>query len=128
MDSRRYLRSRKPALLAPRAGTPEFFAFRPTGKREIIRQQGALSRPTRWGGRLHQTRTLSEQHAVEDAVMASEIEQLPDISGSPKVASNPEWRRVTVSRSKRAAVKSVRGRVLRRSTVAIRNESALTAP
>jgi hypothetical protein len=30
---------------------------------------------------MRQTRTGSEQHAVEDAVMASEIEQLPDLSG-----------------------------------------------
>jgi len=30
---------------------------------------------------MRQTRTLTEQHAVEDAVMASEIEQLPDFHG-----------------------------------------------
>jgi type IV secretory pathway TraG/TraD family ATPase VirD4 len=80
-----------------RGGTAEF-ASRLIGKREVIRQQSSLSRPTRWGGGMHQTRTLSEQHAVEEAVMASEIEQLPDLSGFLKVASRPEWRRVTVLR------------------------------
>jgi type IV secretory pathway TraG/TraD family ATPase VirD4 len=79
-----------------RGGTPEF-ASRLIGKREIIRQQSSLSRPTRWGGGMRQTRTVSEQHAVEDAVMASEIEQLPDFSGFLKIASRPEWRKVTVS-------------------------------
>lgn len=80
-----------------RGGTAEF-ASRLIGKREIIRQQSSVSRPTRWGGGLRQTRTLSDQHFVEDAVMASEIEQLPDLSGFLKVASRPEWRRVTISR------------------------------
>jgi type IV secretory pathway TraG/TraD family ATPase VirD4 len=80
-----------------RGGTAEY-ASRLIGKREIIRQQSSLSRPTRWGGAMRQTRTLSEQHAVEDAVMASEIEQLPDLTGFLKVASRPEWRKVTISR------------------------------
>ncbi|HEV2702772.1 MAG TPA: type IV secretion system DNA-binding domain-containing protein [Steroidobacteraceae bacterium] len=76
-----------------RGGTAEF-ASRLIGKREIIRQQRSHSRPTRWGGGLRQTRTLSEQHTVEDAVMASEIEQLADLEGFLKIASRPEWRRV----------------------------------
>jgi type IV secretory pathway TraG/TraD family ATPase VirD4 len=78
-----------------RGGTAEY-ASRLIGKREIIRQQTSLSRPTRWGGGMRQTRTVGEQHAVEDAVMASEIEQLPDLSGFLKVASRPEWRRVNI--------------------------------
>jgi len=80
-----------------RGGTAEY-ASRLIGKREVIRQQGSLSRPTRWGGGMRQTRTLSEQHAVEDAVMASEIEQLPDLSGFLKFASKPEWWKVAVYR------------------------------
>ena len=80
-----------------RGGTSEF-ASRLIGKREIIRQQSSLSRPTRWGGGMRQSRTLSEQHAVEEAVMASKIEQLPDLSGFLKVASRPQWSRVTISR------------------------------
>ncbi len=80
-----------------RGGTSEF-ASRLIGKREIIRQQTSLSRPTGWGGGMRQTRTTSEQHVVEEAVMASEIEQLPDFSGFLKIASRPEWWRVNVSR------------------------------
>jgi type IV secretory pathway TraG/TraD family ATPase VirD4 len=76
-----------------RGGTAEF-ASRLIGKREIIRQQTSKSRPTRWGGGLHQTRTQSEQYTVEDAVMASEIEQLPDLAGFLKLASEPEWLRI----------------------------------
>lgn len=78
-------------------GTAEF-ASRLIGKRGVIRQQASHSRPTRLGGRVHQTRTMTEQHATEDAVMASEIEQLPVLTGFLKLASRPEWRRVTVSR------------------------------
>jgi hypothetical protein len=43
--------------------------------------------------------TSSEHHVTEDAVMASEIEQLPDLQGYLKLASRPEWRRVAVTRS-----------------------------
>jgi type IV secretory pathway TraG/TraD family ATPase VirD4 len=78
-----------------RGGTAEF-ASRLIGKREIIRQESSYSRPTRFGGGIHETRTSSEHHAIEDAVMASEIEQLPDLSGFLKVASRPEWRKVTL--------------------------------
>ncbi len=74
-------------------GTAEF-AARLIGRREIIRRLVSRSRPLRPGGLLHQTRTESEQYATEDAVMASEIEQLPDLTGFLKFASQPAWRRV----------------------------------
>jgi type IV secretory pathway TraG/TraD family ATPase VirD4 len=80
-----------------RGGTAEF-ASRLIGKREIIRQQNSFTGPNSWGSAAHQTRTSSEHHAIEDAVMASEIEQLPDLSGFLKVASRPEWIRVTLQR------------------------------
>jgi len=38
----------------------------------------------------------SEQHVTELAVMASEIEQLPDLEGFLKFASRPEWMAVRV--------------------------------
>ena len=81
-----------------RGGTAEY-ASRLIGKREIIRRQSSLSRPTRWGGGMRQTRTVSDHHAIEDAVMPSEIEQLADLSGFLKIASKPEWRKVDISRS-----------------------------
>jgi hypothetical protein len=37
----------------------------------------------------------SEHHATEAAVMAAEIEQLPDRAGFLKFASQPAWTRVS---------------------------------
>ncbi|MGH8226500.1 MAG: type IV secretion system DNA-binding domain-containing protein [Steroidobacteraceae bacterium] len=81
-----------------RGGTAEF-ASRLIGEREIIRPQITVSRPMRLGGSLLAQRTLSREHVVEDAVLASEIEQLPDLTGLLKLASQPEWRRITLSRT-----------------------------
>ena len=79
-------------------GTAEF-ASRLIGKREIVRQQTAYSRPAGLGREAQGTNTSSEHRSIEDAVMASEIEQLPDLSGFLKVASRPEWWKVTLTRS-----------------------------
>jgi type IV secretory pathway TraG/TraD family ATPase VirD4 len=78
-------------------GTAEF-ASRLIGQREVVRKHVAFTS----GGFLskaHSTSTTSYEHVTEDAVMASEIEQLPDLAGFLKVASRPEWRRVTVRAS-----------------------------
>jgi hypothetical protein len=40
----------------------------------------------------------SDHYTMEDAVMASEIEQLPDLTGFLKIASQPQWRRVQLVR------------------------------
>jgi hypothetical protein len=34
---------------------------------------------------------------IEDAVLPSEIEQLPDLTGFLKLASQPQWRRVRLA-------------------------------
>jgi type IV secretory pathway TraG/TraD family ATPase VirD4 len=81
-----------------RGGTAEF-ASRLIGKREVIRKQVSFSRPRRLFGFLRQTRTVTDHITTEDAVMASEIEQLPDLSGFLKRASRPEWQRVTLRRN-----------------------------
>lgn len=81
-----------------RGGTAEF-ASRLIGKREVIRQQLSYSRPRRLLGFMRQTRTVTDQITTEDAVMACEIEQLPDLSGFLKRASRPEWQRVTLRRN-----------------------------
>jgi hypothetical protein len=39
----------------------------------------------------------SDHHTAEDAVIASEIEQLPDLTAFLKVASQPQWRRVQLN-------------------------------
>jgi hypothetical protein len=80
-----------------RGGTAEF-ASRLIGQREVLRKQVSFSRPRRLLGFLRQTRTVTDQIAIEDAVMASEIEQLPDLGGFLKKASRPEWLRVTLVR------------------------------
>ena len=79
-----------------RGGTAEF-ASRLIGRREIVRQVHSHSRPRRLGGRFHQTETITPHYVTEDAVMASEIEQLPDLTGFLKFASQPAWQKVHVS-------------------------------
>jgi type IV secretory pathway TraG/TraD family ATPase VirD4 len=77
-------------------GTSQF-ASRLIGEREVRRRQRSLSRDrevgfsSRGGRRSVQ---ISEQYATEAALMASEIEQLPDLSGYLKLASSAAWRRV----------------------------------
>jgi type IV secretory pathway TraG/TraD family ATPase VirD4 len=81
-----------------RGGTAEF-ASRLIGRREIVRQQTSESRPVGLLGSPRTTRTVSDQHVTEDAVMASEIEQLQDLAGFLKMASSPEWKRAKIERS-----------------------------
>jgi type IV secretory pathway TraG/TraD family ATPase VirD4 len=74
------------------------FASRLIGQREVIRQQTSTSRSRQgFAERTQRSRTTSQQHVTEDAVMASEIEQLPDLSGYLKLASSPSWLRVRMS-------------------------------
>jgi hypothetical protein len=40
--------------------------------------------------------TTSEQRSIEPAIMASEIERLPDLEGFLKFASVPDWMRVAL--------------------------------
>jgi hypothetical protein len=71
-------------------GTSQF-ASRLIGEREVIRKTFSRSRhPGQWLPSISQ----SESRVVESAVMASEIEQLPDLSGYLRLASNPHWTRV----------------------------------
>jgi type IV secretory pathway TraG/TraD family ATPase VirD4 len=79
-----------------RGGTADF-ASRLIGKREVVRRHISHSRPTSLGGSARETRTTSDHHTTEDAVMASEIEQLPDLTGFLKIASQPQWRRVRLN-------------------------------
>jgi len=73
-----------------RGGTSEF-ASKLIGQREVMHKtRSTSSRPTDW---LSST-TMSEHLKIEPAVMASEIERLPDLTGYLKVASVPDWMRV----------------------------------
>ncbi len=77
-------------------GTSQF-ASRLIGDREVLRRQlsrgsdreSALSAR---GGR--RSRSVSEQHVTEPAVMPSELEQLPDLCGYLKCASSRRWLKV----------------------------------
>jgi hypothetical protein len=50
------------------------------GKREIIRRQVSQNRPAGFSGAAKRSETTSNHHVTEDAVMASVIEQLPDLA------------------------------------------------
>jgi type IV secretory pathway TraG/TraD family ATPase VirD4 len=71
-------------------GTSQF-ASRLIGEREVTRITTSRSRRP---GDLRPAVTRAEHLGVEAAVMGSEIEQLPDLTGYLKLASCPEWRRV----------------------------------
>ena len=80
---------------ASEGGGTARFASGLIGEREVIREQITNSRG---GGvifaRDHRSVSTSKHQVTESAVLASEIEQLPDLQGFLKFASQPEWRRV----------------------------------
>ena len=78
-------------------GTSQF-ASRLIGDREIVRRQ--ISRGSDREGTFsmrgaRRSRSITEQHATEAAVMPSELEQLPDLCGYLKRASSTGWLKVT---------------------------------
>jgi len=76
-------------------GTSQF-ASRLIGDREILRRQVSRGsdRESALSSRVRRSRSITEQHATETAVMPSEIEQLPDLCGYLKRASSASWMRV----------------------------------
>jgi type IV secretory pathway TraG/TraD family ATPase VirD4 len=77
-------------------GTSQF-ASRLIGDREVLRRQ--VSRGSDRESALsirgaRRSRSITEQHATEPAVMPSELEQLPDLCGYLKRASSPVWLKV----------------------------------
>jgi type IV secretory pathway TraG/TraD family ATPase VirD4 len=70
------------------------FASRLIGEREILREHLTENDGGGLFGRGDASTSKSVQHVTEAAVLPSEIEQLPDLSGYLKFASTPEWRRV----------------------------------
>jgi type IV secretory pathway TraG/TraD family ATPase VirD4 len=74
-------------------GTSQF-ASRLIGEREVVRRH--TSRASDRSGLLsprgpRRSTHVSDLHATEVAVMPSEIEQLPDLTGYLKTASSPHW-------------------------------------
>ncbi len=74
-------------------GTAEF-ASRLIGQREVV--HSLLSKTRRPLEGMAST-TSSQQLRIEPAVMASQIERLPDLSGFLKLASVPDWRIVRLT-------------------------------
>jgi type IV secretory pathway TraG/TraD family ATPase VirD4 len=76
-------------------GTSQF-ASRLIGEREVTRVTTSRSRRM---NELFAAVSHSEHLGVETAVMGSQIEQLPDLSGYLKLASSPGWQRVRLQPS-----------------------------
>jgi len=70
-----------------RGGTSEF-ASKLIGQREVMHTTLSI---TRRSGEWRSATSKSEQLRIEPAVMASEIERLPDLTGYLKIASVPDW-------------------------------------
>jgi Type IV secretion-system coupling protein DNA-binding domain len=78
-------------------GTSQF-ASRLIGEREVIRRQTSRGRDREsfFAARgARRSTSVSEQHVTEVAVLASQIEQLPDLNGYLKTASSSDWLRVS---------------------------------
>ena len=72
-------------------GTAEF-ASKLIGQREVLRTLlGRTRHPGQWWG---SSTTHSQHMTIEPAVLASQIERLPDLEGFLKLASLPDWRSV----------------------------------
>jgi hypothetical protein len=81
-------------------GTAQF-ASRLIGERELLRRQISRGRDREawvWGRGQRRSTQVSEQWVTETAVMASELEQLPDLTGYLKTASSNAWLRVNFRR------------------------------
>jgi type IV secretory pathway TraG/TraD family ATPase VirD4 len=81
-------------------GTSQF-ASRLIGEREVLRRQisRGSDRDGGWSARgSRRSKSTSEQHVTEAAVMPSELEQLPDFTGYFKAASSPVWFKVAFDR------------------------------
>ena len=91
-----------PQVLGPRThGGTSRFASHLIGEQEVVRAErsrgsargGFFSKP----GHDSSSEEVSFRHVTEQAVMASEIEQLADLQGFLKLASNPAWIRVALT-------------------------------
>jgi type IV secretory pathway TraG/TraD family ATPase VirD4 len=79
---------------ASEQGGTSQFASRLIGQREVVHTTTSKTlRPRQW----EPSTTTSEQRTIEPAIMASEIERLPDLTGFLKLASIPDWMWVTLT-------------------------------
>lgn len=81
-------------------GTSQYVS-RLIGDREVIRRQRSSGRDSPNGlfaGSARRSVQLGEQRVVEPALLAAQVEQLPDLSGYLKTASSPVWHPVRIRR------------------------------
>ena len=81
-------------------GTSQY-AARLIGEREVIRSQRSSGRDQAgvlFSSGARRSRQRSEQRIVESAVLAAQIEQLPDLAGYLKTASSATWHPVRIAR------------------------------
>jgi len=83
---------------ASETGGTARFASKLIGDREVIRAQVSKSRSGGFFQDPRTSRSISDQHVTESAVLGSEIEQLPDFRGFLKLASRPAWLTVELVR------------------------------
>jgi Type IV secretion-system coupling protein DNA-binding domain len=76
-----------------RGGTSEF-ASKLIGQREVLHTTLSKSRRS---GDWRSSTTTSQHLRIEPAVMASEIERLPDLAGFLKLATTPDWQSVRLT-------------------------------
>ena len=82
-------------------GGTSLFASRLIGEREVIRRQKSRGRDMHGlfsSNSARRSTHINEQYVTEAAVMPSELEQLPDLSGYLKTASSPAWLKVSLQR------------------------------
>jgi type IV secretory pathway TraG/TraD family ATPase VirD4 len=78
-------------------GTAQF-ASRLIGERELLRRHLVRGREAAgWRPGPRRSVQISEQPVTESAVLASELEQLPDLTGYLKTASSRAWLRVNLA-------------------------------
>jgi hypothetical protein len=82
---------------ASEGGGTARFASQLIGEREVVRTATSRSRRV---SELLGSVTHSEHLSVESAVLPSQVEQLADLSGYFKYASDPAWRRVRLDATK----------------------------
>lgn len=78
-------------------GTSQF-ASRLIGEREVVRKHTSRGRDLERGFAARGARrstSVTQQYVIEAAVLASELEQLPDLTGYLKTASSKVWLRVS---------------------------------